>query len=64
MFRGKTFRSDYYFSMFTEDGMPVSPRDNNTRMSDVDLENISSDSGEIVSSLNYYGGRSVLYDTF
>ena len=38
--------------MFTEDGMPVSPRDNNTRMSDVDLENISSDSGEIVSSLN------------
>ena len=39
-------------SMFTEDGMPVSPGDNNTRMSDVDLENISSDSGEIVSSLN------------
>ena len=34
--------------MFTEDGMPVSPRENDTRMSDVDLENISSDSGEIV----------------
>lgn len=37
----------------TEDGIPVSPLDNNTRMDDIDLENISDDSGEVKSEGTY-----------